>query len=285
MPPQARKQGASGQPDRIFRVKEWLDRSWRRKPCELQVPNPRLSRFGTDLCVSYRTGDSLRRRRLGSTLSAVQSQRRRCSMKWNMVLSALVVSVGLCGQSFGFELLERMLGLNDCGCNTCCTKTAPSCGCDKGTGPSSCEAAAAPSCGCAAPAAPSCGCAAPAAAAPSCGCAAPAAAAPSCGCAAPAAAAPSCGCAAPAAAAPSCGCAAPAAAAAPSCGCAAPAAAAPSCGCAAAAPSEPSCGSAGTGCGSHSGCGGCGIAINAAIRCSRTWPTGPTAPSPATSLW
>src|SRR5580704_6563585 len=82
-------------------------------------------------------------------------------MKWNMVFGALVVSVGLCSQSYGFELLERMLGLNDCGCNSCCQKSCePACGCDKG-----CE----PACGqgnacCAAPACePACG------AAPSCG--------------------------------------------------------------------------------------------------------------------
>ncbi len=73
-------------------------------------------------------------------------------MKWNMVFGALVVSVGLCSQSFGFELLDRMLGLNDCGCNSCCQK-APSCGCDKGCEPA---CAAAPSCA----AEPSC-CAAP----------------------------------------------------------------------------------------------------------------------------
>ena len=82
-------------------------------------------------------------------------------MKWNMVFGALVVSVGLCGQSFGFELLDRMLGLNDCGCNSCCNSCEPSCGCDKGCEPSCCAAeaacAAAPSCGCAAEAA--CGCA------------------------------------------------------------------------------------------------------------------------------
>ena len=57
-------------------------------------------------------------------------------MKWNMVFGALVVSVGLCSQSFGFELLERMLGLNDCGCNSCCQQACqPSCGCDKGCEP------------------------------------------------------------------------------------------------------------------------------------------------------
>lgn len=60
-------------------------------------------------------------------------------MKWNMVLGALVISVGMCGQGFGFELLERMLGVNDnCGC-------APSCGCE-----------VEPSCGC--EAATACGC-------------------------------------------------------------------------------------------------------------------------------
>jgi hypothetical protein len=191
-------------------------------------------------------------------------------MKWNMVLSALAVSVSLCGQSFGFGLLDRMLGLNDCGCNTCCSTAAPACGCDKGCGPSNCEttcsAAATPAAepGCAAATAPSCG--APAcepacsAAGPSCGCAAPAE--PSCG------AAPACGtacgncnpccrpglfqglkglfdCAFPCRPVivfePIChrsccnsGC----AAAAPSCGCAATA---PSCGCAAAAPACGGC--------------------------------------------
>ena len=135
-------------------------------------------------------------------------------MKWNMVIVALVLSIGLCSQSFGHGLLNKMLG---CGCaSSCGCAAAPSCGCE-----------AAPSCGCE----PSCGCAA----APSCGCE------PSCGCA------PSCGCGggllgcAPKCANPccsplklnlpchkggGCGC-----AAAPSCGCE------PSCGCAPA----PSC--------------------------------------------
>ena len=40
-------------------------------------------------------------------------------MKWNMVFRALVVSVGLCGQSLHAGLLDRMLGLNDCGCSSC----------------------------------------------------------------------------------------------------------------------------------------------------------------------
>src|SRR6476659_4963831 len=99
-------------------------------------------------------------------------------MKWNMVFGALVVSVGLASQSFGFELLDRMLGLNDCGCNSCCQKAAPSCGCDKGCEKRSCchhglfdglaglfdcghcckKSCCKSSCGCAAE--PSCGCAA-----------------------------------------------------------------------------------------------------------------------------
>jgi hypothetical protein len=74
-------------------------------------------------------------------------------MKWNMLLGALVVSVGLCGQSFGFELLERMLGIGGygCGCESACCE--PACGCE-----------AEPACGC--EAAPACGCEA----APACGC-------------------------------------------------------------------------------------------------------------------
>jgi hypothetical protein len=43
-------------------------------------------------------------------------------MKWNMFLGALVVSLGLCSQSFGFDLLNRMLGRNSGGCcqSQCC---------------------------------------------------------------------------------------------------------------------------------------------------------------------
>jgi hypothetical protein len=72
-------------------------------------------------------------------------------MKWNMLFGALVVSVGLCSQSFGFELLDRMLGINGYGggggCSSCCEPTCCS------AEPTCC--AAAPSCcepTCAAPA-------------------------------------------------------------------------------------------------------------------------------------
>ena len=59
--------------------------------------------------------------------SAVRAQRRRCSMKLKIFIGALVLSTGLCTQSFGFELLDTMLGLNGCGCQSrtrarCCAK-------------------------------------------------------------------------------------------------------------------------------------------------------------------
>jgi len=45
-------------------------------------------------------------------------------MRWNMFFGALILSVGLCSQSFGFELLDRMLGYGGgCGCEpSCCAK-------------------------------------------------------------------------------------------------------------------------------------------------------------------
>ena len=133
-------------------------------------------------------------------------------MKWTSLLGSLVLGFAVCTQSYGFELLDRMLGASGCGCETSCCETK--CrkhhhrGCN--TGCDSC--AAAPSCCAAAPscAAPSC------AAAPSCGC--EQSCNTGCGhrhhglfgghhnkgccntCAAPTCAAPTC------AAAPSCGC-------------------------------------------------------------------------------
>ncbi len=78
--------------------------------------------------------------------------RRRYSMKWN-ILGALIVGICLTGQSYGFGLLDTMLGCG-CGCDSCepqccCEKSCgcsddccdPGCGCDDGC----CEA----SCGCA----------------------------------------------------------------------------------------------------------------------------------------
>ncbi|GIW90205.1 MAG: hypothetical protein KatS3mg109_0637 [Pirellulaceae bacterium] len=106
-------------------------------------------------------------------------------MKWHIFLSTVVLGVALCSQSYGFDLLDRMLGLGGCGCETKCCTTKSSCAAK----PAGCEAkpagcAAKPACGCEAKPA---GCAAkPAgcAAKPACGCEAkPAgcAAKPACG--------------------------------------------------------------------------------------------------------
>lgn len=100
-------------------------------------------------------------------------------MKWNIFLSTVVLGVALCSQSYGFELLDRMLGLGGCGCETkCCTTrnhcaAKAACGCE--AKPAGC--AVKPACGCEAKPA---GCAAK----PACGCEAkPAgcAAKPTCG--------------------------------------------------------------------------------------------------------
>ena len=47
-------------------------------------------------------------------------------MKGKTIFGALLVSVALCSQGFGFELLDRMLGLNYGGCGECkaCAKVA-----------------------------------------------------------------------------------------------------------------------------------------------------------------
>jgi len=66
-------------------------------------------------------------------------------MNWKFFSGALVLSAVICGQSFGFELLNRMLGAGGVGCDSSCCDSPPICGCD-----------APPSCGCATP--PSCGC-------------------------------------------------------------------------------------------------------------------------------
>ncbi len=73
-------------------------------------------------------------------------------MKRIIMTMTLVLSCSFCSQSYGFDLLDRMLGIDGCCKSNCCDS-----GCDA---PSCCESA--PACGCEAP---SCGCAEPA-----CGC-------------------------------------------------------------------------------------------------------------------
>ena len=49
-------------------------------------------------------------------------------MKWNILVASLVLTVGVCSQSFGFDLLDNMLGLGGCGCRSCCEEQVePTC--------------------------------------------------------------------------------------------------------------------------------------------------------------
>jgi hypothetical protein len=57
-------------------------------------------------------------------------------MKWNIVIGSLVLGLGLSTQSFGFDLLDRMLGMDYDGCgkggacgkvDPCCQKGDPGC--------------------------------------------------------------------------------------------------------------------------------------------------------------
>jgi hypothetical protein len=53
-------------------------------------------------------------------------------MKWNLLLGTLVLGFGLCTQqSFGFELLDRMLGVGGSGCG-CSSKSSSGCDSVKG---------------------------------------------------------------------------------------------------------------------------------------------------------
>ena len=74
----------------------------------------------------------------------IHKQRRCGSMKRMLFLGALVLGVTVCSQSFGFELLDRMLGHHK-GCTSCCEP-----GCDAGNG--CCEPGCGAGNGCAEPA-------------------------------------------------------------------------------------------------------------------------------------
>jgi len=54
-------------------------------------------------------------------------------MKWNIIIGSLVLAVCVSTQSYGFELLDRMLGLKGCGCEakSCETKADAKCGAEK----------------------------------------------------------------------------------------------------------------------------------------------------------
>jgi len=106
-------------------------------------------------------------------------------MKWNIIVGSMVLSASLCGQSFGGDLLNRLLGGRGCGASSSCCDTSvsdPSCGAEMaapcgsgcGAGPS-CGAEMAAPCGSGCGTAPSCGaeiaapCGSGCGAAPSCG--------------------------------------------------------------------------------------------------------------------
>lgn len=125
-------------------------------------------------------------------------------MKWNIVVGSLVLGASLCTPSFAGGLLDKLLGLKGCGCDSTCCDTGcaadPSCGVENacgagcGAGPS-CGCESAPACGGGCGAAPSCGCESAPACGNGCG-------APTCGVESACGAGPSCGC----ETAPSCGC-------------------------------------------------------------------------------
>lgn len=75
-------------------------------------------------------------------------------MKWNIAIATLVATFTLCSQSYGYDLLDRMLGGSGCGCaSSCCEAsvsccdTGPACGCDN-VGPACGCDMTGPSCGC-----------------------------------------------------------------------------------------------------------------------------------------
>ena len=81
-------------------------------------------------------------------------------MKWNIFVGSLVLGLGLNTQSFGFELLDRMLGISGCGCETKCCETkgkgcdAKAAGCEEKA--AACGADKKADCGCNAKAKSSC---------------------------------------------------------------------------------------------------------------------------------
>ncbi len=56
-------------------------------------------------------------------------------MKWNIIIGTLVLGFGMVSQSFGYDLLDRMLGSKGCGCEaktSCCdTKSGKNGSCQK----------------------------------------------------------------------------------------------------------------------------------------------------------
>ena len=117
-------QPGGGRHLKILRVTEWLDR-------------PAARQF-----VDHNLGVTAPRDRDDDS-HVIYTQRRCGSMKRMLFLGALVLGVTVCSQSFGFELLDKMLGHK--GCASCCEP-----GCDAGNG--CCEPGCGAGNGCAEPA-------------------------------------------------------------------------------------------------------------------------------------
>ena len=73
-------------------------------------------------------------------------------MKWNIIVSSVVLGACLSGQSFGGDLIHRLLGGNGVGAKSSCCDTSvvdPSCGAEMAgcaSGPSCGTEIAAPAC-------------------------------------------------------------------------------------------------------------------------------------------
>lgn len=101
-------------------------------------------------------------------------------MKRTILVGVMVLGTSFCSQSFGFDLLDRMLGLKGAGCDSTCCDTVvcdpcePVCGaepcgpCEPVCGAEPCGSCTEPVCGCEAPCEPVCG--ADVSCAPACGC-------------------------------------------------------------------------------------------------------------------
>lgn len=85
---------------------------------------------------------------------------KRITLSLTMALGCLMTT-----QSFGFDLLDRMMGKRGCGCDTICCE-APHAACDPVCGAE--QAVCEPACGCEAACPPACGC--ETACQPACGC-------------------------------------------------------------------------------------------------------------------
>ena len=92
-------------------------------------------------------------------------------MKMNILVGSIVLSASLCGQSFGGDLLSRLLGGHGCGASSSCCDTSvcdPSCGAEMAA-PCGSGCGAGPSCGAEMAAPCGSGCGSGCGAAPSCG--------------------------------------------------------------------------------------------------------------------